>query len=173
MGFSVSFAPATPSAGAVAPAPARQSPGPGPDDDYETLVMEACEALSDAGGSTFHISGFGTDEWLFDIAYDMSTFMEQLPPLLAGVRERREVVVDLYSQGVERTLTCRPVGNLTVIRCESRTNWIPDPECESLEHGELVAMLSKLAHDFARGLKAINSELLEVDPFARWLKGGA
>ncbi|MGO4418474.1 hypothetical protein AB4Z54_06860, partial [Streptomyces sp. MCAF7] len=95
--------------------------------------MEACEALSDAGGSTFHISGFGTDEWLFDIAYDMSTFMEQLPPLLAGVRERREVVVDLYSQGVERTLTCRPVGNLTVIRCESRTNWIPDPECESLE----------------------------------------
>jgi hypothetical protein len=32
-------------------------------------------------------------------------------------------------------------------------------------------MLSKLAEDFAGGLKAINSELSEVAPFDRWLEG--
>ena len=151
----------------MAPASASLSPS----DDYETLVVETCSALSDAGGSTFHIGGFGSDEWPIDVAYDLSAFMEQLPSLLAGVRERREVDVDLYSQGIERTLTFRPSGDLVMIRCESRTNWVPNPECESIAQSELVAMLSKLAEDFAGGLKVINSDLSEVAPFKRWLEG--
>ncbi|MFJ8795562.1 hypothetical protein [Streptomyces sp. NPDC102462] len=166
MSFSVSFNPAVPS-GAVAPASASLEAG----DGYETLVMEACSALSDAGGSRFHIGGFGSDEWPLDVAYDLSTFMEQLPALLVGVRDRHEVEVDLYSQGIERTLTFRPSGDLVVIHCDSRTNWVPSPERESIARSELVAMLSKLAEDFARGLKAINSELSEVAPFERWLEG--
>ncbi|MFF2432187.1 hypothetical protein [Streptomyces mirabilis] len=168
MGFSVSFNPAVPS-GAVTLASAGLEPG----DDYETLVMEACSALSDAGGSTFHIGGFGSDEWPLDVSYDLSAFMEQLPLLLAGVRDRREVEVDLYSQGIERTLTFRPSGELVMIHCNSRANWVPNPERESIAQSELVAMLSKLAEDFARGLKAINSELSEIAPFERWLKGEA
>lgn len=166
MSFSVSFNPAVPS-GAVAPASASLEPG----DEYETLVMEACSALSDVGGGRFHIGGFGSDEWPLDVAYDLSAFMEQLPSLLMGVRERREVEVDLYSQGIERTLTFRSSGDLVMIHCDSRTNWVPNPECESIAQSELVAMLSKLAEDFARGLKAINSELSEVAPFERWLEG--
>lgn len=166
MSFSVSFNPAVPS-GAVVPASESLEPG----DDYETLVMEACSALSDAGGGRFHIGGFGSDEWPLDVAYDLSAFMEQLPSLLAGVREQREVEVDLYSQGIERTLTFSPSGDLVMIHCDSRTNWVPNPEREDIAQGELVAMLSKLAEDFAGGLKAINSELSEVAPFERWLEG--
>ncbi|PWJ02454.1 hypothetical protein DKG34_38580 [Streptomyces sp. NWU49] len=168
MSFSVSFNPAVPSS-AVVPASASLEQG----DDYETLVMEACSALSDAGGSTFHIGGFGSDEWPLDVAYDLSAFMEQLPLLLAGVREHREVEVDMYSQGIERTLTFRSVENRVVIHCESRTEWVPSPEFESLAQSELVSMLSKLAQDFARGLEAINSELSSVAPFPRWLAGEA
>jgi hypothetical protein len=166
MSFSVSLNTAVPS-GAVAPASASLEPG----GDYETLVMEACSALSEAGGSTFHIGGFGSDEWPLDVAYDLSAFMEQLPSLLEGVRDRREVEVDLYSQGIERTLTFLPSGDLVMIQCDSRTNWAPNPERESIAQSELVAMLSKLAEDFARGLKAINSELSEFAPFERWLEG--
>ncbi|MEI8411514.1 MULTISPECIES: hypothetical protein [unclassified Kribbella] len=166
MSFSVSFDPAVPS-GTLASASAGLEPG----DDFETLVMEACSALSDAGGSTFHIGGFGSEEWPLDVAYDLSAFMEQFPPLLAGVRERREVEVDLYSQGIERTLIFRPIGDLVMIHCESRTNWVPRPERETITQSELVAMLSKLAEDFAGGLKMINSELSKVAPFKRWLEG--
>ncbi|MFE9679385.1 hypothetical protein ACFYO5_35630 [Streptomyces sp. NPDC006259] len=166
MSFSVSFNPVVQS-GAVAAA----SEGLKSGDDYETLVMEACSALSDAGGSRFRIGGFGSDEWPLDVGYDLSAFMEQFPSLMASVRERREVEVDLYSQGIERTLSFRPSHDLVIIHCESRTNWVPNPECESIAQSELVAMLSKLAEDFAQGLKAINSDLSEVAPFERWLEG--
>lgn len=168
MTFSVSFNPAIPS-GVVSTASASLELG----DEYETLVMEACRALSDAGGSRFHIGGFGSDEWPLDVAYDLSAFMEQLPSLLASVRERREAEVDLYSQGIEMTLIFRPSGDLVVIHCESRTDWIPSPERESIAQSELVAMLAKLAEDFAGGLKVINSELPELAPFAHWLEGKA
>lgn len=168
MSFSVSFHPAVPS-GATSAAPVSRELN----DDYDTLVMEACSALSDAGGGSFHIGGFGSDEWSLDVAYDLSAFMEQLPLLLAGVREHREVEVDLYSQGIERTLTFRPVEDRILIHCASRTDWVPSPEFESLAQNELVAMLSKLAEDFARGLKAIDSRLSDVVPFARWLEGEA
>ncbi|MEO3765642.1 hypothetical protein [Streptomyces sp. B8F3] len=166
MSFSVSFNSAVPS-GAVAPASASLEAG----DGYETLVMEACSALSDAGGSNFHIGGFGSEEWPLDVAYDLSAFMEQLPSLLVGVRDQREVEVDLYSQGIERNLTFHPSGDLVMIHCESRTNWVPNPEHESIARTELVAMLSKLAEDFARALKVINSELSKIAPFERWLEG--
>lgn len=166
MSFSVSFNPAVQSR-AAAPGLASLEPG----DDYETLVMEACTALFDAGGSRFHIGGFGNDEWPLDIGYDLSAFMEQFPSLIAGVRERREVEVDIYSQGIERTLTFRPSEDLVMIHCESRTNWVPNPEFESIAQSELVAMLSKLAQNFARVLKAINSELSGVAPFSCWLVG--
>jgi hypothetical protein len=166
MSFSVSFNPAV-SAGAVFHASVTRELG----GHYETLVMEACEVLSDAGGSTFHVGGFGSTEWPLDVAYDLSAFMEQFPSLLVGVRDRREVVVDFYSQGIERTLTFYPSGDLVVIHCDSRTNWVPKPECESIARSELLAMLSKLARDFAGGLKAIHSELSEVAPFERWMAG--
>ncbi|MFG2815233.1 hypothetical protein [Streptomyces sp. NPDC048410] len=166
MGFSVSFKPAVPSdVAATASVSLEQG------EDYETLVMEACSVLSDAGGSEFRIGGFGSDEWPVDVAYDLSAFMEQFPSLLGGVRECREVEVDLYSQGIERTLTFRPSGDLVMIHCESRTSWVPNPERESIAQSELVAMLSKLAQDFAGGLKAIISELSEVAPFEHWLEG--
>lgn len=166
MGFAVSFESAVPS-GAAASTSADLEPG----DGYETLVMKACDALSDAGIGRFHIGGFGSDEWPLDVAYDLSAFMEQFPSLLAGVRERREVEVDLYSQGIERTLVFRPSGDLVVIHCQSRTSWIPNPERESIARGELVEMLSKMAEDFARGLRSIDSKLSKVAPFERWLEG--
>lgn len=166
MSFSVSFKPAM-QFGAAAPAVASLESG----DDYETLVMEACGALSDAGGSRFHIGGFGNDDWPLDVGYDLSAFMEQFPLLMASVRERREVEVDLYSQGIERTLTFRPSEDLVVIHCESRTSWVPNPKCESVAQSDLVAMLSKLAKDFAQGLKVIKFNGSEAAPFDRWLEG--
>ena len=139
--------------------------------DYETLVMEACGALAASGGSRFHVGGFGTNEWPLDVGYDLSAFMEQFPSLLAGVREFREVEVEFYSQGIERTLTFRPSGDFVSIRCESRTSWIPNPDHEQIAQAELVAMLSKLAKDFAQGLKEANLDLSTAAPFDRWSEG--
>ncbi|WP_328319725.1 hypothetical protein [Streptomyces sp. NBC_00388] len=168
MSFSVWFLPA-----ATSDAPRFPSAGQESSDDYETLVIEACGVLSETRGAIFRISGFGCDEWPLDVAYDLSTFMEQFPGLLAAIRERREIEVDLYGQGVERALAFRPVDAGVVITCDSRTDWVPDPDFERVGHDELVAMLVKLAADFAGGLSATNCALAEVAPFASWLEGRA
>jgi hypothetical protein len=167
MSFSVSFRPPAPRG-----APVDDPVSPEPDEEYETLVMEACEVLAEAGDGNFHMGGFGTPEWPVDVAYDLSTFMEQLPDLLAGVRACREVEVDLYSQGLERTLTFRPEAGGVIIHCASRTQWVPDPECERLSQGELLAMLTALAADFADGLVAVRSGLAGAAPFREWRERG-
>ncbi|MFE7618029.1 hypothetical protein [Streptomyces sp. NPDC057496] len=163
MSFSVSFRPPAPRG-----APVGDPVSPEPDEEYETLVMEACEVLAEAGDGSFRMGGFGTPEWPVDVAYDLSAFMEQLPDLFAGVRAHREVEVDLYSQGLERTLTFRPEAGVVAIHCASRTRWVPDPECERLPQDELLAMLGELAVDFADGLVAVRSGLAEVAPFREW-----
>ncbi|WP_406450801.1 nucleoside-triphosphatase [Streptomyces sp. NBC_00876] len=167
MSFSVSFRPPAPRS-----APAGDPVPPEADEEYETLVMEACEALAEAGDCGFRMGGFGTPEWPVDVAYDLSTLMEQLPALLAGVRAGREVEVDLYSQGLERTLTFHPEGEVVAIRCASRTRWVPEPEWERVPRDELLAMLTGLAADFADGLAAVDSPLAEVSPFREWRERG-
>ncbi|SDP61973.1 hypothetical protein SAMN04487981_12926 [Streptomyces sp. cf386] len=167
MSFSVSFRPpAHRGAPASVPVPSE------PDEEYETLVMEACEALAEAGDGSFHMSGFGTPEWPLDVSYDLSAFMEQFPDLLAGLRAHREVEIDLYSQGIERTLTFRAEGGAVAIHCASRTQWVPDPEWERLPQGELMDMLTTLAADFADGLAAVHSGLAGVAPFNEWRERG-
>lgn len=139
--------------------------------DYFVLAMEACRELSEAGGSAFHITGFGSEPWVLDVVYDMSAFVESLPQLLAAVRERREFELDMYSQGVERTLVFRPDGDSVVIECLSRTSWVPQPSTEAISRDELVSMLSRLAVDLARGLAVIKSDLVSCAPFVHWVKG--
>ncbi|WP_162788546.1 hypothetical protein [Amycolatopsis albispora] len=167
MSFSVSFD------RAVSPdvASCGMATDPAVGQSYENLVMEACGHLSEARGGRFCVSGFGEDAWPVDVAYDLSAFMEQYPSVLAGVRERREVEVDLYSQGIERTLTFFPDGVLVTIRCRSRTSWQPIPDRESISQVDLNEMLSKLAFDFASALKEVNSNLSNIDPFKNWLAG--
>jgi hypothetical protein len=162
MSFSVSFQPPRPSEPA---APAPEEAGA----SYETFVIEACGALAEVGDGSFHLGGFGDENWPVDVAYDMSAFVEQLPELLAGVREGREVEIDLYPPGIERTLMFRPAGSEVTIHCHSRTDWVPDPEVETIGQAELITMLSKLAEDFATALNAMNPRLAQVEPFAHWL----
>ncbi|MFK4086133.1 hypothetical protein ACI2LF_18625 [Kribbella sp. NPDC020789] len=165
MPFSVSLHVIVPSSVQVS-----ASVGAEPSDEYESLVIEACSALADTGRVKFHIGGFGSEEWPLDIAYDLSAFMEQFPSLLAGVRERREVEVDLYSQGIERTLFFSPNADAVIIRCQSRTDWVPNPEYETVMHDDLLLMLSALASDFVGALRAIDPQFSDAEPL-RVLRG--
>lgn len=139
------------------------------DAGYEYLVIEACNILDETDCS-FHIGGFGRSDWGLDVGYDMSAFVEQLPDLLAGVRERRFVEVDLYPPGVERTLEFHPDGNAVNVRCLSRTHWIPDPVVETIGLAELEQMLVDVACNFAKALTASGSAIARIAPFDDWQK---
>lgn len=68
------------------------------DHDYDYLVMQACRILSDAG-CRFHIAGFGSADWGFDVSYDMATFIEQVPDLIAGLESNGVGEVDSIRKG--------------------------------------------------------------------------
>lgn len=135
--------------------------------DYEYLVMEACALLAETD-CQFHVEGFGSSDWRLDVEYDLSAFMEQLPETLAGIRARHPVELDLYPQGVERTLSFDAGGEVVSIRCASRTNWRPCPGVEVVGRDELSRMLSRLASDFARSLRVMRSPIARLKPFSDW-----
>lgn len=127
---------------------------------YDVLVMEACAILADVG-CRFQIGGFGDPNWPLDIAYDFSSVMEQLPEVLAGLRDRQRVELDLYGQGVERSLVFEPDGAQVCIRCVSRTSWRPTPTVETLPLGVLEPMFVSLAEAFVQAVSATCPVLAE------------
>jgi hypothetical protein len=160
MAFSFSITAATKPSGTVAPMPDG-------DLDYDLLVMEACKVLAETG-CVFTICGFGNDDWPVDVAYDLSTLVEQLPDLLDDLHAHRVGEIDLYGQGVERTLCFHPSGSEVRVTCTSRTTWAPDPAVESIDRDQLQAMIVRLLSAFSTSLKVSGSPLADVAPFPDW-----
>ncbi|MCP2319271.1 hypothetical protein APR12_004638 [Nocardia amikacinitolerans] len=160
MPFSLSITPATKPSGTVAAAPDG-------DLDYTSLVMMACEVLAETD-CAFTIGGFGSDDWAVDVAYDLSTLVEQLPDLLDDLRAHRVGEIDLYGQGIERTLYFHPTDGEVRITCTSRTTWAPDPPVESIDREELQAMIARLMSAFSTSLQATGSPLADMAPFPAW-----
>ncbi|MER7443750.1 hypothetical protein [Micromonospora avicenniae] len=138
--------------------------------DYEVLVMECCLLLSETD-ARFRVGGFGQGDWHLDVAYDLSVAIEQLPPLLTAVRAGVEAELDFYSQGIERGLDFSRSGQDVIIKCHSRTPWVPNPATEVVSFRVLDAMLVRLAHDFAASLESMNHAFSSVPPFRDWLVG--
>ena len=138
--------------------------------DFQSLVMDAWGLLGEAG-CRFRMGGFGQDDWNLNVSYDMSTIIEQLPDVLVALERGAESDIDLYSQGIERTITFTPDGDYIDLRCQSRTSWIPNPEMERLQRGYVIGAFQKLATDFAKTLISVQPELVDVEPLGRWRAG--
>ncbi|MFD6998210.1 hypothetical protein ACFWA5_18500 [Streptomyces mirabilis] len=153
-----------PSAGTVISSPADPLEEGG---GYEYFVMYACDRLARTD-CRFRIGGFGLDDWGFDVAYDMSSFMEELPSLIEGVCARQDVDLFLYPQGVERTLFFSDEGSVISIRCESDTKWKPFPSVEKVPRREFIAMLRNFARDFSESLLSAAPLVADQPPFGQW-----
>jgi hypothetical protein len=139
-------------------------------EDYEYLVMRGCGALAETDAA-FRIGGFGKDDWAFTVGYDMSAFMEELPYLIDALRSGNATEIDLYPQGVERTLTFSPADGLVRVTCESRTSWVPRPDVEVCVADDLLSMCVRLARDFATALDSAVPPIAQLAPFDRWRRG--
>lgn len=142
------------------------------EEDYFYLALTACGVL-EGTDAAFQIGGFGRDDWAFDIGYDMSAFVEELPRLIEALSAGFEAEIDLYPQGVERMLRFSPVGDQVRITCVSRTSWVPRPDMEVCGLDELLAMCVRLAHDFASAVSAVAPTIAQLAPFDRWRRGEA
>jgi hypothetical protein len=136
--------------------------------DYFYLAMRACADLARTDAA-FHIGGFGREDWGFDLSYDMSSFVESLPEQVEALQGREEFELDLYPQGVERTLTFCYLSDDTVeVTCFSRTSWVPDPDIETSSRTRLLALCQELQQALAGSLETIGSEVAALPPFNAW-----
>ena len=138
--------------------------------DFQSLVMEACELLATTS-CRFHMGGFGSDEWAVGVAYDLSVVTEQLPDVLAALRSNSYFELDLYSQGLERTIIFVPLEGAVELKCHSRTTWVPYPQTESADRERLIARFEKLAISFGSAAALIHSEPLSCAALDRWQIG--
>lgn len=139
-------------------------------EDYWSLVMTLCQAL-ERTDCRFEIGGFGRADWNFNVSYDASSFIEEIPFVVETLRHTGSASLDLYPQGVERTLDFSIVGDVVEIICTSRTNWIPNPGRERVDSAIFDAMVSNFAIDFASSIEMLNPNLVEVGPFSEWKNG--
>jgi hypothetical protein len=133
--------------------------------------MHACDLLSRTDAS-FHLGGFGSDDWNLNLKTDFSIFMEQFPDLMRSLDAAGEFQLDLYSQNVERVLIFRPDGTALRIRCVSGTpSFVPDPAEEILPFPAGRQMLARLGLDFVAAIRIVDPRLAASGPFPQWLQG--
>lgn len=136
-------------------------------DDYESLVMDVCELLSETDAQ-FAASGFGQEEWPVNVSYDLSSVIEQLPTAISNLQRGMDAEIDLYGQGIERRLDFTVSGNLVEIRCTSGTKWCPDPDVHLLSHDEAMTLLTGLAREFGIAVRRAAPDLAAKTPFPKW-----
>ena len=139
-------------------------------DDFTSLVISACEMLG-ATDCRFHMGGFGQDDWNLDVRYDMSSVVEQVPDVLAGLRAGVDAELDLYPQGVERSITFHVDGERIIANCISRTSWVPLTQVEQLARSYVVSAFEGFASSFARAVFVVSPELAITPPLDRWRDG--
>ncbi|WP_154685996.1 hypothetical protein [Streptomyces himastatinicus] len=137
------------------------------DEDYESLVMDVCQLLSQTD-CRFHVSGFGQDSWPVDISYDLSSAIEQLPEALESLQRGLPAKIDFYGQGIERLVTFTPGRKSVIIKCTSNTAWAPDPDTEEVSLGKVEGMLVAFARDFKISLERACPDVAALDFFAGW-----
>ncbi|MFD8871116.1 hypothetical protein ACFV1F_43435 [Streptomyces sp. NPDC059590] len=137
------------------------------DEDFESLVMDACQILSRTD-CQFHVSGFGQDPWPVDVSYDLSSAIENLPEAIEALKLGESAQIDFYGQGIERLVTFTPQGETVVIKCTSNTAWTPDPDTEEISLGEARNLLLTLARDFKAALERVCPQVAALDAFAAW-----
>ncbi|MFE1316867.1 hypothetical protein [Kitasatospora phosalacinea] len=155
----------------TAPAPPEAlDPFDEPPYDYPTLALIGCADLA-ATDAAAEAGGFGAP-WHFDVPYDLSAFLEELDHLLTAFHHRTRHALDLYPQGLERTLTFTfPTPDLVAVHCTSRTDWAPSPATEHHPYDQLHARLTTLAREFATALETAGSRTADQPPFPAWRAG--
>jgi hypothetical protein len=94
--------------------------------------------------------------------------IEQLPDAHQALRQNTEAEIDLYEQGMERLITFSPMEENVMIRCESRTEWVPVPDVIYGSRQEVDHLFATLAHEFVVALRRASPTLAALPAFADW-----
>jgi hypothetical protein len=151
----------------------RQGTPEEPDWDLDLVALHTCEVLEETG-AVFVVSGFGDPQWPVDVQFDLASVVPQLPQVISDLAAERQTEINLYEQGVQRTVEMTPQGASSVLlRCKSFGDWNPLSADETMTLGDLQEMVGGLAVKFAGAVAEIYPDLATVPPLPQWLDRGA
>lgn len=140
--------------------------------DYDSVVMDSCSRLASTD-CFFRVGGFGLSSWPVEVGSDLSVFIEQLPQAIEAIEAGRDALIDLYVQGLERSIYFEVAGCVVRIRCVSRTSWVPNPDIEIIRRNELLEMLKAVSREFADSLDVLWPNLVSIQPIRDMLRAGS
>lgn len=139
------------------------------EDDVRSILMDICRALDTR--SEFRVSGFGQQRWPVDVSCDLGIFLEQLPYALRRLQAGQTAQIDLYEQGVERTLDWVPAGPVCVATCRSWSTWQPDPSVQTVSTRDVIDLMSTTLETFLGAMAQMAPELLAHPWIVEWREG--
>lgn len=140
-------------------------------DNVVSILMDLCDVLEETGIFQFHVSGFGQERWPVDVRTDLSTILEQLPPILHSIAcANYPFELDFYEQGIERLLFFEKADSLIKVTCYSGTLWKPTPPAFLMKESDIVSQLYNLRDSFIEAVKIVCPKLATSELFARWCK---
>jgi hypothetical protein len=139
--------------------------------DVRSILSDICEALEATGRADFRIAGFGDAEWPLDVSTDLCVALEQVPHVIGRLFSGQPCELDLYEQGVQRTLAFKPNGSLTEVTCSSMTSWQPTPTSIEMRTEGLLIQLRRVTEDFCELVRSASPSLYHHPWFDDWRHG--
>ena len=135
------------------------------------IMSAICRWLARYELVRFEVSGFGQEKWPVDVSVDLAVVAEQIPGVLQGLLEQREVELDFYEQGIQRLLTFeRATDDEVTVSCRSGvTGWEPVPQEYVVGRRDVIEMLWRFGQRFADIARAECPGPTSQAPFRVWL----
>jgi hypothetical protein len=136
-------------------------------DDVRSILVDLCRGIENQ--AEFVFSGLGEQHWPVDVGTDLPIFLEQLPAILHSVRSRSATEIDLYGQGIGRTINLSPAGESYVATCSSSEAWQPHPAVEHIEGESLEGMLNRVQENFIGYVRQAAPTLSKHEWLRAWI----
>lgn len=142
-------------------------------DNITSVLTDICEALAEEASVRFLVGGFGQDPWPVDVRMDLPVVIEQVPAVLAAIRNGAGTSLGFYEQGIQRVLAMDPTGDDEVIvECQSMTSWQPRPSTIKMKRQHLLEALGTFLGELVERARQRCPDLVENPWFREWFRHG-
>lgn len=139
-------------------------------DDVRTLLADACALLVERDSLILHVAGFGQSIWPVTASDDLPALLEQLPDVIWAMGRQESFTLDFYSEKLQRSLNFVPEGASVAVRCETQTDWTPEPAQTTVSQSACFGMLNDVRQGFIGAVKAALPHHAEHPWFQAWTK---
>lgn len=139
-------------------------------DDGRSVIADICEVFADSKKIRFVVSGFGRTTWPVDCRFDLPIIIEQLPEIRKkNGNDDFNFSLDFYEQGIEREIIFVKDNDNVILKCISRSSYIPEPNEIVMKKEDVRKIINKLHDDFMLFSSSICNDFAMNNLLIEWM----